>query len=137
MTVIAAPGRTFTALLHNAGEEQLVFESADDAPERLHMRILFKACASEPPSGLTEIRRIRSEGLAAGAREYVLEAVPGEHRLLARSVHVHESVAPGSRNILELSPPPRVQRWLWRLSLWALRVPGVFRLVASARGRRG
>lgn len=115
----------------------MILESSDDRPGDSHVRIVVQGCTAAPPPRPFEIRRIRTESSEAVLRDFILESDGGELRLRARSIQVHESPGLRDRTFLEPRPVPMAQRWLWKLLLAALRIPGVFALVSRIRKRRG
>jgi len=115
----------------------MILESSDDRPGDSHVRIVVQGCTAALPPLPFEIRRIRTESTEAVLRDFILESDGGELRLRARSVQVHESPGLRARTFLEPRPVSMAQRWLWKLLLAALRIPGVLALVSRIRKRRG
>lgn len=110
-----------------------VLESADDDQAGSHVQIVFQGLRTGAVEGSLEIREIcRVSGAAADAR-YVIDATPSTLPVAARGLYVHETPGPGYQSVL---PPQSVslkQRWLWRLLLAVLRIPGAFALISRVR----
>jgi hypothetical protein len=138
--------RQFVAQPLDPDRRRWVLESTDDAARGSHLQIAFQNCdpAAAPhpreegpmESGPIEIRSIVELSNARPLRVFLIDSARGALSVSARTVYVHESPGTQYRDVLPPRRVPLAQRWLWRLLLAALRIPGVFPLVARIRRRR-
>jgi hypothetical protein len=135
------PGRALNRRFHarplDASMQRWALESSDDAALGAHVRVLLQTSEPTAMPGPVEIQEIRGTSQGTPPRGFVIHRAGGALPVGAHGVHVHE--IPGSRYqaVLPRYPVPVIERWLWKLLLASLRVPGVFALVSRARRRRG
>jgi hypothetical protein len=86
--------------------------------------------------GSLEIREICRVSAGTADARYVIDGTQGALPVAARGLYVHETPGPGYQSVL---PPQAVslkQRWLWRLLLAVLRIPGAFAVISRFRRAR-
>jgi len=113
-----------------------VLESCDDRPQDPHFEIAFSGCQPPALNGKVTILSIREGPAEDGQKTYLIETDAASVAVRAQSLYVHET--PGVQYVETLPPcaVPITQRWLWKLLLAVLRVPGAFTLIARLRRRR-
>jgi hypothetical protein len=128
--------RQFAARPAQPQGDSWVLESSDDRPLDPHLEIVFSGCQPPAINGKVTILSIQ-EGLAEhGQKNYLIETDAASVTVRAQSLYVHET--PGMQYVETLPPRavPITQRWLWKLLLAVLRVPGAFTLITRLRRRR-
>ncbi len=128
--------RQFAARPTQPRSDRWVLESSDDRPQDPHFEVVFNGCQAPAISGKVRILSIE-EGAAVGDRKaYLIETGASPITLQAQSLSVHET--PGMQYVATLPPcpVPVARRWLWKLLLAVLRVPGAFALITRLRRRR-
>ena len=113
-----------------------VLESIDDRHVGSHVQVVFQGLQSGAIEGSIEIREICRVSAGAADSHYVIDGTQGALPVAARGLYVHETPGTGYQSVL---PPQSVslkQRWLWRLLLAVLRIPGVFAVISRIRRTR-
>jgi len=113
-----------------------VLESIDDGQVGSHVQVVFQGLQSGAIEGSLEIREICRVSTGAADSRYVIDGTLGTLPVAARGMYVHETPGPGYQAVL---PPQAVslrQRWLWRLLLAVLRIPGAFAVISRFRRAR-
>lgn len=129
--------REFKARPLEPQSERWVLESSDDRPRDPHIAVVFAGCQAPAIRGPVRIRSIHEGELHQAQKTYLIETDGAPVTLRAQSLYVHET--PGMQYVEALAPRPVAisKRWLWKLLLAVLRVPGAFTLMTRLRRRRG
>ena len=125
--------RRFTAQPVRGDCGRWVLESTDDAVHGSHLQLLLHGIEPATIRSPIDIREIRVAAGDAPRCGFMIHGPHGVPVLRAQTVHVHELAGPRYRAL----PPPQhipvTRRWLWKLLLLSLRVPGAFALLSWLR----
>lgn len=113
-----------------------VLESTDDAEVGSHVQVVFQGLESGAVEGALEIREICRVSAGAADSHFVIDGSLGALPVAARVLYVHETPGPGYQSVLPPQSVPLKQRWLWRLLLAVLRIPGAFAVISRFRRAR-
>jgi hypothetical protein len=128
--------RRFQARPLDGSRRRWALESSDDTAEGSHVRIVLETAEPAALPGPVEIREIRGAPPSNPARSFLIHGTGGAAPVSAHGVHVHEIPGARYRAVFPRYPVPAIERWLWKLLLASLRIPGVFALALRMRRRR-
>jgi hypothetical protein len=113
-----------------------VLESIDDGHVGSHVQVVFQGLHSGAIEGSLEIREICRVSAGAVVSHYLIDRMQGTLPVAARGLHVHETPGPGYQSVLPRQSVSLKHRWLWRLLLAVLRIPGAFAVISRFRRAR-